>query len=333
MAGGIFISWRRNDNRHAAWRIYEALKERFPKSQVFFDLDGIEPGLDFEQVLNERIAGCDAVVAMIGPGWHQDRERLAREDDFVRIELEAALTRGVRVVPVLVDGAEMPTGDLPGELPKLLKRQSLRLSHQTFKTDIERLLQVLEKDVKTASPSKPAFFKATSQPSTGGGTASQPTDAAQGEWWVTLLAALPLIANLWALPTFFGVDTQDWWNFKRWHWLSAFYVSLSTLALVLLSLLLLRRRLAGRDIGLLWLAATVSCIQLLIWLQNDIILNDIGRVNMLGVWFVGVVILCAATIVLYRRRRPNVGAIEIALYVLSFVAMIFFGANAMLRLA
>jgi hypothetical protein len=68
MAGGIFISYRREDSRHAAGRLVDRLGQTFGRDQMFIDVDAIEPGLDFVQVLGEKIDSCDVLLALIGPG-------------------------------------------------------------------------------------------------------------------------------------------------------------------------------------------------------------------------------------------------------------------------
>ncbi len=113
MSGGIFISYRRDDAKHAAGRLVDRLGQTFAKDQLFLDIDNIEPGLDFVKVLSEQVQACDVLQAVIGPGWLDSRDaggsrRLDNARDFVRIEIEAALARDIRVIPVLVDGAQMP---------------------------------------------------------------------------------------------------------------------------------------------------------------------------------------------------------------------------------
>lgn len=76
------------------------------------DVDSIEPGLDFRDVIADAIDRCDALLAIIGPGWPTGR--LAEPDDLVRVEIEAALRRRIRVIPVLVDDAVMPRASDPG---------------------------------------------------------------------------------------------------------------------------------------------------------------------------------------------------------------------------
>jgi hypothetical protein len=149
MRGGIFISYRREDSAGFAGLIYDRLTQRLGRESVFFDVDNIPVGLDFVDVLSERIEQCDALIAIIGRNWltsadRRDRRRLDDPNDFVRIEIEAALHRNVPVIPVLVDGAVMPqANDLPDSLKKLVHRKGIEISHARFNADVERLTRAL----------------------------------------------------------------------------------------------------------------------------------------------------------------------------------------------
>jgi TIR domain len=149
MTGGVFISYRREDSGGFAGRIYDRLASRLGRENVFFDVDAIPPGRDFVDVLSERVGKCDALLAVIGKHWvlsadSENRRRLDDPQDFVRIEIEAALSRNVPVIPVLVDGATMPhPDDLPDSLMKLIRRQAVEVSHARFESDAERLTQAL----------------------------------------------------------------------------------------------------------------------------------------------------------------------------------------------
>ena len=154
MAGGIFVSYRRDSYRHAAGRFHDKLALHFARDQIFMDVDAIEPGLDFVKVLHERVGTCDVLIAVISPAWLDARDeaghrRLDDPDDFVRIEIEAALARDVCVVPVLVGGATVPReSDLPETLKPLARRHAVVLNHTTFGRDMDALIKVLEKDVR-----------------------------------------------------------------------------------------------------------------------------------------------------------------------------------------
>ena len=116
---------------------------------MFFDVDAIPPGRDFVDVLSDRVGKCDALIAVIGRHWvaggdGDKRRRLDDPNDFVRIEIEAALRRDVPVIPVLVDGAGMPqAADLPDSLKNLTRRQAVEISLTRFDSDAERLTEAL----------------------------------------------------------------------------------------------------------------------------------------------------------------------------------------------
>jgi hypothetical protein len=149
MTGGVFISYRREDSGGYAGRIYDRLTSRLGPENVFFDVDTIPPGRDFVDVLSERVGKCDALLAVIGKHWvlsadSENARRLDDPQDFVRIEIEAALNRDVPVIPVLVGGAAMPhPEDLPDSLKKLTRRQAVEISHARFDSDAERLTEAL----------------------------------------------------------------------------------------------------------------------------------------------------------------------------------------------
>jgi hypothetical protein len=149
MSGGVFICYRREESAFAARAIHDRIVQRLERENVFLDVDNIDLGVDWFNVLTERVGACDALVAVIGRNWassadKDNRRRLDDPDDFVRIEIEAALKRDVRVIPVLVDGAAMPkSGELPDSLKGLARRQGIEISPAGFDADVEKLEQAL----------------------------------------------------------------------------------------------------------------------------------------------------------------------------------------------
>ncbi len=161
--GGIFVSYRRQDNSHLAGRLYDCLADRFGEDQVFIDVDTIEPGVDFAEEINRAVAACKVLLAVIGPNWltatdERDRRRLDDPDDIVRLEIEAALARSVRVIPILAEGAVMPgRHDLPESLAGLARRNALLIRHESFRDDAGRLITAIERvlavpDARRRSP-------------------------------------------------------------------------------------------------------------------------------------------------------------------------------------
>jgi hypothetical protein len=104
MSGQIFISYRREDSLSVAGRLYDRLSARFHQNQIFMDIDTIDVGIDFVKAIEESVASCDVLIAVIGRHWlvrsdEQGRRRLDNPEDFVRIEIATALKRSIRVIP------------------------------------------------------------------------------------------------------------------------------------------------------------------------------------------------------------------------------------------
>jgi TIR domain len=154
---GIFISYRRQDEPNFAGRLYDRLVAQFGKSKVFIDIDTIDLGLDFVDVIDRSLAQCKALIVVIGKTWlHMaDAEGVARlsdPDDYVRVEIETALARQIRVIPVLVEGAAIPkSSELPEGMASLARRNSITMSHASFSSDADRLIQTLDRILQAKS--------------------------------------------------------------------------------------------------------------------------------------------------------------------------------------
>jgi hypothetical protein len=145
----IFVSYRRDDAGGYAGRLYDHLVTRFPKNRVFMDVDAIPPGTDFARMISEAVASCDVLIALIGRRWlnvtdEHGTARLSNPDDFVRIEIEAALNNGTPIIPVLVGGASMPTPQaLPDSLRPLALRQAVSIQDNHFRENVRQLITVI----------------------------------------------------------------------------------------------------------------------------------------------------------------------------------------------
>jgi len=150
---GVFISYRREDSQGLAGRLFDRLAQRFGTDRVFRDVDTIDPGAKFAQVIGERIGGCDALVALIGKGWldvkdGQGRRRLDLPNDFVKAEIAEALAHNKLVIPVLIEGTPMAARDaLPAEIAVLADCNALPISDSRFDFDVGRLVSAIEKTV------------------------------------------------------------------------------------------------------------------------------------------------------------------------------------------
>jgi hypothetical protein len=148
---GVFISYRREDSSGYAGRLYDALRGRLGVYRVFRDIDTIKPGDDFSTVIENSIASCGFLVAIIGKQWLNaatgESRRLDDPKDFVRREIAAALTQGVRVIPVLVQGANMPKAEyLPEEIRPLANIQAIEISDARWDHDVTELIRALKAD-------------------------------------------------------------------------------------------------------------------------------------------------------------------------------------------
>jgi hypothetical protein len=146
----ILISYRRADSPAHAARLYDWLRDRYGEGQVFMDVATMEHGQHFVDAIERVIRSSDLMLVVIGRRWLTEadsngRRRLDDPEDYVRIEIEAALTNNIRVVPILVDGASMPMSeDLPGSLAMLNSRQAHELSDLGWQSSINRLGRILD---------------------------------------------------------------------------------------------------------------------------------------------------------------------------------------------
>ena len=167
----IFISYRREESSASAGRLHDQLLEHFGRDNVFMDVDTIEPGLDFTEVIERTVALCDVLIALIGRQWlvlteADGQRRLDNPEDFVRREIATALQRNIRVIPALIQGMPMPRAtQLPEDLQPLARRNALELSDMHFHRDVDALIEVLDRVLGIPpSPASPAGTGDTAMP-------------------------------------------------------------------------------------------------------------------------------------------------------------------------
>ncbi len=148
----IFISYRRDDAAGYARAVYDALARRFTAERVFMDVDDIGAGQAFDEAIQRAVGESEVLLVMIGKRWRGEREgrppRISEAGDFVRREVTAGLAKGLRVIPLLLDGATMPTeAELPAPLRPLARRNAIEIGHTRFEADIERLVAALRETI------------------------------------------------------------------------------------------------------------------------------------------------------------------------------------------
>ncbi len=189
----VFISYRRDDGAGYARAIGAELAKRFGAGRVFMDVDDIAAGQGFAEVIRRAVGSASVLLVLIGRRWRGEREgggaRLNDPGDFVRLEIAAGLRRGLRVIPVLLDGAMMPAAtELPTDIQALAGLQALEIGNTRFAADVERLVGALAGTL--GQPNGPSRRRWT------WAGAGLLLAAAAGAWWA-VHAARPGINGDW----------------------------------------------------------------------------------------------------------------------------------------
>lgn len=147
----IFLSYRRADSQNMTDRIYDHLIREFGFKNVFKDVDSIPLGADFRQVINEFVAITDVFLIVIGSKWvnatdQTGKRRLDNPDDLVRFEIESALEKSTIIIPIIIDGALIPSAsELPYSIRGIVSRQALSVRPDPdFRFDIARLIHRIQ---------------------------------------------------------------------------------------------------------------------------------------------------------------------------------------------
>jgi hypothetical protein len=152
----IFLSYRRGDTAGHAGRLFDRLAHRFGNDQVFMDVDTIRPGEDFAKAVVASVNACRVLVALIGDDWvsasEEQGRRLDNPADFVRLEIAAAIARGIPIIPVLVEGAALPRAEeLPEDLRPLLRYQAFEIRDTRFDAEAQDLIRTIEVHIQSSA--------------------------------------------------------------------------------------------------------------------------------------------------------------------------------------
>jgi hypothetical protein len=146
----VFMSYRHQDSSGYAGWLYQLIAERMGMSKVFRDIDSIRPGLHFPTEIAQAVGSCSVALVLIGPNWlsavdDEGRRRIDDPDDWVRLEIETALEKGLNVVPLLLQGAGMPPAELlPASIRGLSQVQAFPLRDDSFREDVKRVIELIE---------------------------------------------------------------------------------------------------------------------------------------------------------------------------------------------
>lgn len=141
---GVFICYRHEDSPGQALRVYRLLSSKFGEDRVFMDVT-IPPAVDFVEWIEKKIGAAGVVIPIIGRTWlttdAAGGRRIDDEGDFVRNEIVGALETGMEVLPVLVDGAQMPDEhELPSALARLPRIRAHDLRSDVYWSSSEEKL-------------------------------------------------------------------------------------------------------------------------------------------------------------------------------------------------
>ena len=151
----IFISYRRDDSQLSCDRIYGYLGPIFGVRQVFRDVNTIPGGVDFRTLIDQGLSRCKVALVVVGPHWltiadASGRRRLDDPNDFVRLEVETALSRNIPVIPLLVQGAPPLRAD---ELPLSLRQLAFQNTRYVrADPDFARDMQLVMLDIAQFVP-------------------------------------------------------------------------------------------------------------------------------------------------------------------------------------
>jgi len=202
----IFLSYRRVDTSGHTGRLSDALEAKFGRDAVFHDIQSIEAGNRFDEVIDSALAKCRVFIPLIGDDWlgitgADGRRRLDDPADLVRREVAAALRRGVPVIPVLLEGATMPApASLPEEMQPLTRHQAIEISDTRWDFDVERLIAAIERvGVALAEADGPA--QRSRRHVLWGLAASGAAAAGAAAWWRSSRPDIPVIDGIWDWPS------------------------------------------------------------------------------------------------------------------------------------
>jgi len=164
----IFVSYRRKDTTYFVRGLCGRLAVLRPHHDVFVDVDRIQAGRSFPEQLDRALAQCQVVLVVIGERW--PLEPLQQTGDWVRQEVELALARGKRVIPVLVDDARMPVADqLPETVRPLVHRQAVRVRYDRYDDDLDALVATVRRVLAEEAALAGATPASEPAPQAGGG--------------------------------------------------------------------------------------------------------------------------------------------------------------------
>jgi hypothetical protein len=149
MSRPIFLSYRHADSAAATGRLNDAIGRRFGTEAVYMDRAATAWGEEWPSALENAISSAHIVIVVMGPNWIRDDDEFGRRlidkpDDWVRREIELALSSRKMILPLLVDSADMPPREaFPPEIADITERHAISMRLDTWDEEIDGVLDRL----------------------------------------------------------------------------------------------------------------------------------------------------------------------------------------------
>jgi pterin-4a-carbinolamine dehydratase len=143
----IFISYRRLDSAIFSQWLATQLRAAYGQDSVFIDTENIRDAVAWAQQVESSLKSASLVIVVVGKSWLSisdefGRRRIDLPDDWVRREIEASLQNGKRILPLLIEGAELPMREaLPVLIAPLLDVQAHRMNIGAIAKDMSSLVK------------------------------------------------------------------------------------------------------------------------------------------------------------------------------------------------
>jgi len=131
-------------------------QDEFPCVSIYRDTSE-RLGVSWPEEIRERCLAADIVLVVIGPNWldardQYSRRRIDQPDDWVRQEIELALSSGKTVIPVAFGGRPVPPAEaLPESIADLANRRGTVVRDE-YPDDLQPVLREIELHLPRADP-------------------------------------------------------------------------------------------------------------------------------------------------------------------------------------
>ena len=214
----IFISYRREDTGTAADRLFSNLSKEFGRRQVFMDFNSLKPGTDFVEQIIKTISSCKAMIVFIGPQWlnkitqNKAKKKDSLSHDYVEVEVAAGLDLGIPIIPLLLDGAKMPSEkELPSGLEPFAKYHAFEITTKRWQYDVKSLIAALN-DVTGAKWKRKALFTAGGTGAVAGASGANALLSVLGA--AGLKTTIPVLLATWPTAIIAGGGIASYLTYK-----------------------------------------------------------------------------------------------------------------------